>query len=130
MNTVEQAIQQALVDGQLPCAAAFRVAESLGVRPEEVGQAADRLDVRLSRCQLGLFGYGRKAEGKHRRVRPVRDVAPGMASAIRASLGEDSRLSCAAAWRIAAQLDVPRQAVADAAEGMDLRIAHCQLGAF
>jgi hypothetical protein len=130
MTTVEQAIQQALVDGHLPCATAFTVAESLQVKPAEVGQAADRLDVRLSQCQLGLFGYGRKAEGKHRRVRAVQDITPEMAAAIRASLGEDGKLSCAAAWRIAAEFEVARQAVADAAEGLGLRIARCQLGAF
>jgi hypothetical protein len=130
MNTVDQAIRQTLVDGQLTCAAAFKVASSLRVAPEEVGRAADRVGVRLSRCQLGLFGYGGRAEGTHRRVQAAHDTAPEMTAAIRASLGEDGRLSCAAAWRIAAELDVGRQAVADAAEGMGLRIGHCQLGAF
>ena len=130
MSQVAEAIREVLVEGQLPCAVAFQVAERLGVEPLQVGQAADALEVRLSRCQLGLFGYGPKAEGKHRRVNPMHDVLPELALAIRTSVGPDGRLSCAAAWRIAAELQVPKQTVSDAAEGLGVRITLCQLGAF
>jgi len=95
-----------------------------------VGEEADRLGVRLSKCQLGLFGYGPKAEGKHRRVTPMQDVPAELAEAIRAALDEEGKLSCAAAWRIAAQLGLPKQTVSNAVEGLGLRIRRCQLGAF
>jgi len=130
MSKVAEAIREALVEGQLPCAVAFQVAERLGVEPLQEGQEADALEVRLSRCQLGLFGYGPKTEGKHRRVNAMHDVPPELALAIRTSVGPDGRLSCAAAWRIAAELQVPKQTVSDAAEGLGVRIALCQLGAF
>ncbi len=130
MENTRQAIRDHLIDGQLPCAAAFDVAKSEGLSPLGIGQEADRLDVRLSRCQLGLFGYGPKAEGKHRRIKPMREVPAELAAAIRSSLGDDGRLACADAWRIAGQLGVAKQTVADAAEGLGLRIVRCQLGAF
>ena len=59
-------IRGSLIDGQLRCATAFGVAGELGVQPLAVGLAANELDVALSHCQLGLFGYGPKAEGKHK----------------------------------------------------------------
>ena len=130
MESIAEAVRGALVKGQLPCASAFVIAERLGVEPLRVGQEADALGVRLSKCQLGLFGYGPKAEGRHRRVTLMQDLPPGLEEAINAALGEDGRLTCAAAWQISDQLDVPRQSVSDAAEGLCVRIGDCQLGAF
>lgn len=130
MESIAEAIHQALVKGELSCVSAFIVAERLGVEPLQVGQEADALGVRLSKCQLGLFGYGPKAEGKHRRVTPMQKVPPDLAEAIRLALGEDGKLSCAAAWHIADQLGIAKQRVSDAAEGLGVRIVHCQLGAF
>ncbi len=116
-------------EGMLPCAAAFRVAEELGVEPLEVGRAADGMGVKLNRCQLGLFGYGPRAEGKHKVVRPAETVSPELAQAIQDRLSE-GRLTCRAAWEIAAILGIPRMDVAAAAERLEIRIARCQLGAF
>ncbi|MCS7283854.1 MAG: hypothetical protein RMK65_12310 [Anaerolineae bacterium] len=116
-------------EGSLPCAAAFRVVEELGVEPLEVGRTADEMGVKLSRCQLGLFGYGPKAEGRHKIVRPAETISPELAGAIRDSLSE-GRLTCRAAWDIAAILGIPKMDVAAAAERLEIRIARCQLGAF
>jgi len=116
-------------DGTLPCAAAFRVAEAIGVEPLEVGQTADGLGIKLSRCQLGLFGYGPKAEGRHKVVRPAERVDPGLAQAIRDSLVE-GKLACRTAWEIAEALRIPKMEVAAAAEALGVKIFRCQLGAF
>jgi len=130
MESIAQAIRQVLVEEKLPCASAFVIAERLGVQPLQVGEEADVLRVRLSRCQLGLFGYGAKAEGKHRRVAPMQEISRDLEQAINAALGQDGNLSCSAAWHIADDLGVPKQSVADAAEGLGVRISRCQLGAF
>lgn len=130
MSTLAEAVQSGLVGGELPCASAFDIARRLGVQPLRVGQQADALGVRLGKCQLGLFGYGPKVEGRHRRVKPMQDVPPALAAAIRASLDKDGRLSCVAAWRVAEELGMARQEVSDAAEGLGVRIVQCQLGAF
>lgn len=130
MESIAEAVRSALVEGELPCASAFMIAQRLGVAPLEVGQAADELGVRLSKCQLGLFGYGPKAEGKHRRVEAMKEIPSELAAAIQAAFGADGKLSCIAAWQIAEQLGVPRQQVSNAAEGLGVRIGHCQLGAF
>jgi len=130
MENLAEAIKKALVKGQLPCAAAFVIAAEAGLEPLQVGEEADRLEIRLSNCQLGFFGYGPKAEGKHRRVKPMQDVPAELAGAIRGALGADGKLSCTAAWQISARLGLPKQTVSDAVEGLGLRISQCQLGAF
>lgn len=129
-QSIAEAIRRHLdPEGMLSCAAAFRIAEELGAEPLAVGRTADEMEIRLNRCQLGLFGYGPKAEGRHKAVRPAETVEPGLAQAIHDGLTE-GRLSCRTAWEIAAMLGIPKMEVAAAAEALGIRIAHCQLGAF
>ena len=130
MQTISDAIRNALEDGQLPCARAFVIVRQLGVAPIQVGDEADALGISLSKCQLGLFGYGPKAEGKHKRVKAMENVPPRLAQAIRSAAGTEGKLPCAEAWRIAKEMHLSRQMVSNAVEGLGLRITPCQLGAF
>jgi hypothetical protein len=113
------------VEDRLRCAEAFRIAERRGVAPLAVGEAADALEVRLSRCQLGLFGYGEKK----RIVAPADAVTPELEQAIREGMILD-RLPCAAAWAVATRFGIARLDVANAAETLGIGISECQLGAF
>jgi hypothetical protein len=54
-KTLEEEIQASLVNGKLPCAEAFRLAKKVKVAPKEVGDAANRLNIKISSCQLGCF---------------------------------------------------------------------------
>ncbi len=54
-NTIEQKIKASLVNGKLPCAVAFKIAKELKVPLREVGDAADRLRIKICNCQLGCF---------------------------------------------------------------------------
>jgi hypothetical protein len=118
-----------LLSGELPCAGAFKLAEELGLKPMIIGQVADEMDVHLSRCQLGLFGYGPKAEGKHRVVKPMADVPAELQQAIEA-VAADKGLTCLQAWEIAADLGLPKMDVCSACETLGFKITVCQLGAF
>ena len=53
-------IRRRVGEGPLPCAIAFEIAEKLGIAPAQVGQAANELAVKITDCQLGCFGKGRK----------------------------------------------------------------------
>jgi len=44
-------------NNELACAKAFKIADELNVSAAEVGKTADLLEMRLAKCQLGLFGY-------------------------------------------------------------------------
>ena len=128
-DRVVDEILAVVVDGELPCAQAFKVAGKLGIAPLEVGLTADDADVRLSRCQLGLFGYGPKAEGKHRIVKPMGDVSAEVKEAIEAAT-EGKGITCQMAWEIASNLGLPRMHVSSACETLAVKITICQLGAF
>jgi hypothetical protein len=124
-----QAIVERLAHGQLRCAAAFAIAHRLGVEPLAVGQAANAADIRISHCQLGLFGYGPKSEGKHKIVNAMDHVPEQLAARLRAAAGEDG-ITCAAIWQVADELGYKRIEASSAVEAMGLRISRCQLGCF
>lgn len=48
-------IEASLVNGKLPCAVAFRIAEKLKISPRQVGDMANELKVKIASCQLGCF---------------------------------------------------------------------------
>ncbi|MBW1954752.1 MAG: hypothetical protein JRI76_00360 [Deltaproteobacteria bacterium] len=110
---------------QLPCAVAFAVAKETARFPKEVGQTADLMGIRLSKCQLGLFGYS----PEKKIVKPAERIEPSLNEAITRALTK-GRLSCESAWRIADTLRVSKMAVSAACEAMNIKITACQLGAF
>jgi hypothetical protein len=128
-EALHQAILNRLEDGHLSCSQAHAIAQALGVDPLVIGRAADDADVRISRCQLGLFGYGPKAQGKHKIVNPLEDVPAQLAAYLRAEAGEDG-ISCFAIWSVAERLGYKRIVAAGAVEAMGLRVSRCQLGCF
>ncbi len=54
-TAIAEEIAVALVEGRLPCPTAFEVSRQLKVSPREVGDAASKLETRVSCCQLGCF---------------------------------------------------------------------------
>ncbi len=48
-------IQAAAPDGKIPCAAAFKLAEELGLTRKELGEIFNELHIKITRCQLGCF---------------------------------------------------------------------------
>jgi len=112
-------------NGELTCAAAFQIAEALGTSPAEVGKALDLLEFRISKCQLGLFGY--KPEKKV--VKSEKNVSRQVEDAVRNGL-VDGKLACSQAWGIARRLDVSKMSVSAACETLGIKIKPCQLGAF
>jgi len=52
---LENRLSKAATDNRIPCAGAFAIAKSLGIPPGEVGKAADKLKIKISKCQLGCF---------------------------------------------------------------------------
>ena len=119
------AVREKAAKGELGCAEAERIGAALGVKLEEVGRTLDLLELRIDRCQLGLFGYGPERKAVH----PAESGAPDLGEAIRGRLA-DGRLPCKAAWEIAVKLGITRMEVSAACETLKIRIKPCQLGAF
>jgi hypothetical protein len=123
---VVRAVKERTREEGLPCAVAFEVAKDVGVPPEEVGFTADRLEISLIRCQLGLHGY--QPERK-KIVTPADTVTPELEARIRDRLIH-GKLPCKAAWDIAGELGLRKLAVSSACEALGVKISSCQLGAF
>lgn len=52
---LEEEIKASLVNDRLPCPIAFKIAKKLKVTPRQVGDTANRLDIKIASCQLGCF---------------------------------------------------------------------------
>ncbi len=122
---VEQALEGVIKDGTVTCAAAHKIAHTLRVSPAEVGVAVDLMEARLTRCQMGLFGYAPES----RIVKPADAVLPELEEAIRGSLTR-GRLPCLPSWEIAKRFGIAKMDVACACEALHIKISSCQLGAF
>ena len=57
---LETRIKSALINDRLPCPAAFQIAKDLNLDIKEVGEAVDKLGIKVNDCQLGLFGKPHK----------------------------------------------------------------------
>ena len=122
---IAEAVKSRSPGGEIACAVAFEIVENQRSTPEEVGFTLDTLEVKVMKCQLGLFGY----QPVKRIVKPSQDIPSAVKEAIRKSLVKD-RLSCKAAWDIADRLGLRRLEVSSACETMGIRISSCQLGTF
>ncbi len=54
-RTPEEEIKASLVNGKLPCAVAFQIAKKLKINPRQVGDMANKMNVKIASCQLGCF---------------------------------------------------------------------------
>ncbi|MBW2065900.1 MAG: hypothetical protein JRJ03_13355 [Deltaproteobacteria bacterium] len=124
-SKIADAVKEKAVEGTMPCATAFTIVEELAAAPEEVGFTLDFLEIKIVKCQLGLYGY----QPSRKIVQPADKVDPDLEKAIRESL-ENDRLSCAKAWQIAESFNISKMEISAACEALEIKISPCQLGAF
>ena len=55
--SIAEAIKGKAEKNRIACAVAHAIAGDLKVEPSEIGKTIDLLEYRITRCQLGLFGY-------------------------------------------------------------------------
>ncbi|MFP3897561.1 MAG: hypothetical protein ACLFV5_12095 [Anaerolineales bacterium] len=127
---IAEQVKKMAVDGNLSCAKAHALASQMNVSPRQVGQVVNRAtDLRFYRCQLGLFGYGPKPEGKHKIVQKAPRVPEEIEEAIMART-KHGHISCRAIWDLADEFEYPRLGMANIVEALDLQVTPCQLGCF
>lgn len=122
---VVKAVKAGSEYGVIPCATAMILAEQLGVSSEEIGFTIDKLEIRISKCQLGLFGN--TPIGKI--VCAEQNISPELEQAVREAL-VDNRLSCKSAWELSKRFKIPRIRISGACEALNIKISDCQLNAF
>jgi len=114
--------------GELACVTGEKISKELEVEISEVGVTADLLEIKIKKCQLGLFGYGKKPNhGKD--IQAANPVSDEMKCAIEEA-AENGEVTCAALWTIADRLGTKRKEVSAACDTLKLKIRECQLGTF
>ena len=124
---VAAALTERAKDERITCAAAMEVAVGLGVAPAVVGTTLDLLEYRITRCQLGLFGYPGHAKGWEAAETPAPE---GLVEALLAARAAHGEISCAALWHEAQRFSVPRLQAGRLADRLGIKIHDCHLGAF
>ncbi len=118
-------IKEKETDNSITCAQAHRIVENLNVAPLEVGTAIDLLNVRIKKCQLGLFGNGMLKAGASN----GNDIDTDLRQAVEASL-INNRLPCLSAWEISDRLNIAKTKIGALCQLINVKISTCQLGAF
>lgn len=54
-DKIQEEVQKKSRDGRIPCPVARKIAEELSVSYQEVGKAADALNIKITACELGCF---------------------------------------------------------------------------
>lgn len=122
---IQKEIENRAGKGLLACAVAFDIAAKLGVEAAEVGKTVDLIDMRLVKCQLGLFGY----QPEKKIVKPLETDDAALVEAIKAGLSAE-RLPCRTAWEIGDRFGVRKMTISAICEAEGIKIKPCQLGAF
>ena len=130
-DVVQDAIRSSIADdGQLTCVAAHRIAERLEVEPEVVGEQANGIDIRITKCHLGLFGYApQKGMPGYKRVKTL-DALPEPVSGLVKNAAVQGRITCRELWHIGQEQGVNRLEMGNIAETLKLKVTPCQLGCF
>jgi len=125
---IAKAIREKSPGGELACGMGEKISKLLKVDISEVGITADLLEMKIKKCQLGLFGWGKKpSHGKD--VHAADSVSVELKSALE-EVAENGGVTCAALWVIADRLGAERKVVSAACDTLRLKIRKCQLGAF
>ena len=125
---IARAIREKSPGVELACGMGEKISELLKVDISEVGITADLLEMKIKKCQLGLFGWGKKpSHGKD--IHAADSVSVELKSALE-EVAENGGVTCAALWVIADRLGAERKVVSAACDTLGLKIRACQLGAF
>lgn len=52
---LKEKIRAAAPAGKIPCAAAFKLADELGISRARMGELLNELKIKITQCQLGCF---------------------------------------------------------------------------
>ena len=106
---IAKAIREKSPGGELACGIGEKISKELKVDISDVGITADLLEMKIKKCQLGLFGWGKKpSHGKD--IHAAVSVSVEMKSALE-EVAENGVVTCAALWVIADRLGAERKAV-------------------
>lgn len=119
-TAIRQALAREAVESRISCSRVHAVAGQLGFPPGQVMKMVDELALKLIHCQLALFDRSPLA---------TEEIPPQVATRIlEASPGKT--MACSEVWKLALELDLPRETLGKMATALGVKIIACQLGCF
>ncbi|QOG13242.1 ModE family transcriptional regulator [Arcobacter sp. FWKO B] len=104
-------------NGKLPCIKGFAVASKLGVSTCEIGAITKELGIRVTDCELGVFGN-----------LEFLDKDEEIYSQIIKKANESKQIECKTLWDEAKKSSL--KMVGSTVKNSDIEVVYCQLGCF
>ena len=104
-------------DGKLTCIKSFKVAKLLNIKLEDMMQVANSLNIKISDCELGVFG--------DKSLSSKNDI---LYNKILKNNNMDKNIRCKTLWNEAKKSTM--KDVRSTAQNSDIFITYCQLGCF
>ncbi len=111
--------------GSITCLQVHQLSQKWQVRPQKMGSILDQLQIKIIKCQLGLFGV----TDNKKYIRAVDNIPANLVNQIE-NQAHKKRLSCRATWEVAKEARVKRRFMGDTCKKLGIRITDCQLGTF
>lgn len=111
--------------GDMPCASAFKASDELNISTRTLGLYADVLDIRLSTCQIGLFGHGKGVK----LIKTLDRVDSALEKDIRERT-TDGVIACKDVFDLARAHKTSKVDVGSACQTLGIKVKHCRFGAF
>lgn len=104
-------------EGKLSCLKAFKVARLIGVKPIEMSDACKSINIKITNCELGVFGKLQFQEAEE-----------AIYNKIAQNFTQNKDVSCKTLWYQAQDSTLRR--VGSTVKHTDIEVTHCQLGCF
>ncbi len=105
--------------GKLSCLKAFKVARLIGVQPKEMDNITKSLNIKITNCELGVFGKLHFTEKDDK----VYDK-------LSQNFNLGKKVECEIAWYAARDKGLSLRKVGSTINKSDIKVTHCQLGCF
>ena len=102
---------------KLSCLKAFKVARLIGLKPIEMSDACESIDVKITNCELGVFGKLKFSMFEE-------DIYNNL----KQNFAQDKNLECKVLWDEARTSTLRK--VGSTVKQSDIEVVHCQLGCF
>ncbi len=106
-------------DGKLSCLKAFKVARLIGMKPKDMAEITNSLNIKITNCELGVFGKLKFEE-----------MDDNIYDKLSRNFAQDKKIDCEVAWHIAKEKGVSLKQVGSTVKASDVKVRHCQLGCF
>lgn len=104
-------------DGELSCLKAFKVARLIGVKPIDMADVCESINIKITNCELGVFG---KLDFHDASLQTYQNLAQNYT--------QDKRMECRIIWDEAQKSTLKN--VGSTVKHSDIEVTNCQLGCF